>query len=180
MARAIDSTQARNKYLYLRGTKRAGLTPYGYSDPQAQALSERRDIVIVEGVLDVHQARARGIQNVVALGGTSIQPGLFARLHQDGVDRVTLCLDNDQAGRTATVTAIEAATRAPEAPELKVIDPAWLEPHTDPDAYIRHDGTKAWQAPLLDMSEGTGQFDFRAVRIGPGTSVNPAIIESRA
>ena len=22
--------------------------------------------------------------------------------------------------------------------------------------------------PLLDMSEGTGQFDFRAVRIGPG------------
>ena len=70
---------------------------------------------------------------------------MFHRLHDQGVERITLCLDNDKPGRAATAKAIEAAARAPGTPEPRVIDSTWLEPHTDPDAYVRHDGTQAWQ-----------------------------------
>lgn len=151
-ARTVGAAATQEKYLYLRGAKRAGLAPYGFSDAPRQPPGEQLEIVVVEGVLDVHQFRARGIHNVVALGGTSTRPSLHARLDQLGVDRVTLCLDNDQPGRDATAKAIEAATRAAAAPELRVVDPGWLEPHTDPDAYIRHDGTEAWQT-LLDNAQ---------------------------
>lgn len=38
-----------------------------------------------------------------------------------------------------------------------------------PATAIEGDGATAVTGlPLLDLSEGTGQFDFRAVRIGPG------------
>ena len=108
----------------------------------------------MEGVLDVHQFRARQIQNVVALGGTSARPELFARLRRLGVERITLCLDNDEPGRTATAKAVEAAARAPDGPEVRAVDPGWLEPHADPDAFVRHDGTDAWKKLIADATCG--------------------------
>src|SRR5439155_9293191 len=116
-ARAVDDTEARGtRYLYLRGASRTGLPPYGLSDLLARAADTRRDIVLVEGFLDLHQLRAHGIANVAALGGTSIRPRTFEQLHRLGINAVTLCLDNDDAGRAATAGAIENAARARHSP----------------------------------------------------------------
>ena len=79
--------------------------------------------MLVEGFFDLHQLRARGIENVAALGGTSVRPQTFERLHRLGIEAVTLCLDNDEAGRGATARAVENAARARQSPEVYVIDP---------------------------------------------------------
>ena len=97
----------------------------------------------MEGVIDVHALRAHGVENVCALGGTSIRSAMFEQLVKLGVEKVTLCLDNDRPGRTATVGAIEQATRSASSPALFVVDPERLAPAKDPDAYVRAHGAAA-------------------------------------
>ena len=133
-----------SRYLYLRGAARAGLPPYGLSSVLAGSLNRRRELVLVEGVIDVHALRAHGVENVCALGGTSIRAAMFERLAKLGVERVTLCLDNDRADRTATLRAIEQATLAAASLALVVVDPERLASAKDPDAYLRAHGASAF------------------------------------
>jgi DNA primase len=100
--------------------------------------------VIVEGLLDVHHLRARGVANVVALGGTGADSGTFERLAQLGFERVTLCLDRDGPGRVGTARAVDRAVRATTSPTLLVVDPWHLAPAKDPDAFVRERGVDAW------------------------------------
>ena len=137
-----------SRYLYLRGAARAGLPPYGLSTVLAGSLDRRRELVLVEGVIDVHALRAHGVENVCALGGTSIRAAMFERLAKLGVENVTLCLDNDRAGRTATVRAIEQATRSAASPTLFVVDPEQLTPAKDPTLGELHSDA---QAPGSDL-----------------------------
>src|SRR5207247_5902578 len=130
--------------LYLRGAGRAGLPPYGLSDLLAQAADSRREIVLVEGFLDLHQLRARGVETIAALGGTSISPKTFEQLHRLGIETVTLCLDNDDAGRSASARAVENASRARRSPDIYVVDPAQLAPAKDPDELVRQRDVAAW------------------------------------
>src|SRR4029079_17082104 len=75
--RAIDP-DADHRYLNLRGAPRGAGIPYGLSDLlTSRAAADRRELTLVEGVLDVHLLRAHGIDNVAALGGTTITPDLF-------------------------------------------------------------------------------------------------------
>jgi DNA primase len=144
--RALDDSEAaESRYLYLRGAGRTNLPPYGLSDLLAQPAETHREIVLVEGFLDLHQLRAHGIENVAALGGTSVRRQAFEQLHRLGIDSVTLCLDNDDAGRTATARAIENTTRARQSPDVYVIDPARLAPANDPDELVRERGAAAWR-----------------------------------
>jgi DNA primase len=147
-----DAGDAGRRYLYLRGAARAGLPPYGLSDLLAGSSEDRRELVLVEGVLDLHQLRARGIRNVAALGGTAAPPELFERLARLGIGTVTLCLDSDEAGRTATGRAVEQAGRARRSPAILVVDPYRLAPEKDPDALLRAGGVEAWHE-LLERRE---------------------------
>jgi DNA primase len=133
-----------SRYLYLRGASRSNLPPYGLSDLLAGTPDARRDIVLVEGFFDLHQLRARGIENVAALGGTSVRPQIFERLHRLGTEIITLCLDNDEAGREATARAVEHSARARCSPEVYVVDPGQLGPAKDPDELVRARGPAAW------------------------------------
>ena len=142
--RTLEShTTADAKYLYLRGASRTNLPPYGLSDVLSGNADNRRDLVLVEGVLDLHQLRAHGINNVAALGGTAIAANTFERLQRLGIETVTLCLDNDDAGRTATARAVEQAARARRSPDIYVIDPDQLAPAKDPDELVRTRGPQA-------------------------------------
>lgn len=144
-ARAIDEAEGRDsKYLYLRGARRTGLPPYGLSDVLRLPVSERRDLVIVEGLLDIHHLRSRGVANVVALGGTAADAATFERLAQLGFERITLCLDRDGPGRIAAGRAIDRAVRAKVSPTLLVLDPKHLAPAKDPDSFVRLRGVDAW------------------------------------
>lgn len=132
------------KYLYLRGARRAGLPPYGLSDVLRLPLVDRRELVLVEGLLDVHHLRARGVTNIAALGGTGVNPSTFERLAQLGVGVVILCLDRDKQGRVAATRAIDRAVRATTSPALLVLDSKHLAPAKDPDAFVRSRGIDAW------------------------------------
>ena len=140
-ARTLDGeTAAETRYLYLRGASRTNLPPYGLSDVLAGPRDARRELVLVEGFIDFHQLRARGFENVAALGGTSTNPRTFERLSQLGVETVTLCLDNDEAGRAATTRAVENSARAQRSPAVYVVSPERLGEAKDPDALRSESG----------------------------------------
>lgn len=145
-ARALgDVTDADTRYLYLRGASRTNLPPYGVSDLRTNSRDARHELALVEGLMDLHQLRTRGIENVAALGGTSTSPLTFERLHRLGVEVVTLCLDRDDAGRAATARAVEHSARARQSPEVYVVDAERLAPAKDPDAFVRELGPDAWR-----------------------------------
>jgi hypothetical protein len=148
-ARSVgDAADRDSKYLYLRGARRTGLPAYGLSEVLRLPLTERRDLVLVEGLLDVHHLRTRGVRNVAALGGTGVDSATFERLAQLSFERVTLCLDRDGPGRTAAARAIDRAVRATASPILLVLDPKHLTPAKDPDAFVRERGVDAWMEVL--------------------------------
>jgi hypothetical protein len=148
-ARALDDDASPDsRYLYLRGATRAGLPPYGLSQVLKQAPSATRELVLVEGLFDVHQLRSRGVENVAAFGGTGVRAQTFERLARLGFEGVTICLDRDEAGRTATARAIEQAARARRSPAILVVDPEALAPAKDPDAFVREHGLDAWLEAL--------------------------------
>ncbi|MGH2451332.1 MAG: toprim domain-containing protein [Candidatus Limnocylindria bacterium] len=162
-ARALDDgSDADARYLYLRGASRTGLPPYGLSDVVAQPISERGEVILVEGLIDVHHLRARGVTNVAALGGTGTRPEAFESLARLGFERVTLCLDRDQPGRTATARAVEHAARAKRSPSIFVVDPEHLAPAKDPDAFMRDHGVDEWGLLLEKVECG---ITWRAVQL---------------
>lgn len=99
-ARAIDPG-AEDKYLYSTGLKRGELLF------NLRAVKGAKDLVIVEGLLDSLIATARGIDNVVALGGSSLNKVQIETALRYGAKKFTLCLDNDKAGTDGTARALE-------------------------------------------------------------------------
>ena len=147
--RALDDGETPgSRYLYLRGASRTDLPPYGLSRVLKQPLPARRQLVLVEGLFDVHQLRSREVENVAALGGTGVRTRTFERLAQLGFERVTLCLDRDDAGRAAIGRAVEQSARAARSPAVFVVDPDHFAPAKDPDALVWERGVDAWLAVL--------------------------------
>lgn len=72
------------------------------------SLKGDKDIVVVEGLLDALIATARGVDNVVALGGVSISPKGIQDALKKGAKSFTLCLDNDEAGAAGVEKTVEA------------------------------------------------------------------------
>jgi len=143
-ARSLDSSEDSVRYLYLRGASRTHLPPYGL----AWVLKETprpSEVVLLEGLLDVHHLRAAGYGTVAAVGGTGTSHRLFERLAQLGFDCVTLCFDNDSAGRAATAKAIEQSVRATASPAISVVAPEHLSPAKDPDELVRERGVEAFR-----------------------------------
>ncbi|GIU94224.1 MAG: hypothetical protein KatS3mg012_0681 [Gaiellaceae bacterium] len=154
-ARSLDDDMAPNaRYLYLRGASRTNLPPYGLHDVLAETSAARHELILVEGFLDLHQLRAQAVVNVAALGGTSIRPRMFERLHRLGVETVTLCLDNDDAGRAAAARAVEHSARANSSPQVFVVDPKRLSPSKDPDDFVRARGSEAWRELIASRDCG--------------------------
>jgi DNA primase len=177
-ARTLDKAEdAGSRYLYLRGAARTNLPPYGLRDALPRDRGAPRELVLVEGLIDVHQLRARGIENVAALGGTAMRARAFERLHRRGIETVTLCLDNDDAGRVATGRAIEQSARAQESPVLHVVDPARLAPAKDPDQLVRERGAGAWHELLATRTCG---IEWRARDLAAGVSRESPGAERRA
>jgi hypothetical protein len=164
-----DGVAAETRYLYLRGTSRTNLPPYGLA-------RSVRELVLVEGFFDYHQLLAREVKNVAALGGTSTSPHLFERLSQRGVHEVTLCLDNDEAGRKATARAVEHASRAATSPDIYVVCPEGAGTK-DPDALVRSDGIDAWRKLLTRRECG---IVWRAKEIVMGLAFEAPSSDRRA
>ena len=106
-----------------------------------------KDITIVEGEFDALHATIRGINNVVALGGSSINPIRIQDALQRGAKSFTLCLDNDNAGAGGTEKAIDLLLKE----GVNKIYVVTLEPgeaKIDPDTLIKEQGVEAFKELL--------------------------------
>ena len=113
---------------------------------------EKRQIIIVEGFMDVIRLYTIGIKNVVATMGTAItkeHADLIRRLSKN----VVLCFDGDGAGEKATISALAVLEKIGLTP--KVIR---LEEGYDPDDYVVKKGNEAFLNHLKNLMNA---FEFK-------------------
>lgn len=142
--RVVGEAGDRLKYLGLKGGDKAA--PLFFH--RAKQSHNARDLVLVEGVLDAAVAQARGLTNVVSLGGSALTGSQLDALLRDGVKSITLCLDSDDAGKKGSIAAIKSIS-AKDINAFVAILPA----DTDPDEYILREGVDAW-AKLIREADG--------------------------
>lgn len=138
--RSLDKEQ-KNKYINSTGLKR------GDNLFNLSSLKGDKDITVVEGYLDALIATARGVDNVVALGGASISPSGIQDAIRKGVKSFTLCLDNDAGGTTGTKQTVEALLRE-GVNKIYVVALPTGEAKIDPDDVIRERGVEAFKEIL--------------------------------
>ena len=120
-----------------------------------RAFNEARDkkqIIVVEGFMDVIRLYTIGIKNVVATMGTAVtheQADLIRKLSKN----VVLCFDGDKAGEKATISALKELEDIGLSP--KVIR---LEDDYDPDDYIVKVGKDKF---LTHLKNAMTSFQFK-------------------
>ena len=142
-------------------------------DMAHKAIYQEGKAILVEGYMDVVAAHNKGIHNVVASLGTSFTPEQ-ARLLQRQAKNLVLSYDMDQAGRQATLRAMQIVRGL--GMHISVVS---LPQGKDPDEYINSAGPDAFReavssAPnVLDYMLQTGlkQYD-RATLEGKSSIVS--------
>jgi DNA primase catalytic core len=100
----------------------------------------KKSIVLVEGLLDCLLASARGIENVVALGGKSLNINQLNTAIKYGVEKIIICLDNEEATIPNILRAIELIR---DNSEVKIYVAQLPERIKDTDELIRTKGAEA-------------------------------------
>src|SRR5262245_46371530 len=139
-ARSLRDTDSSTRYLYLRGGSRSELPPYGISNILHLPVADRSEVVLVEGLLDVHHLRAKGFLTIAAIGSARLHPSAGRSLRQLGFESIVLVLDNDAPGRDGAARAIDDLSRARVGPAIRVLEPRLLDGAKDPDAFVREHG----------------------------------------
>lgn len=131
--------ETNNKYVNSKETaifkKRDVLYNYHRAKEAARI---KKEIIIMEGPMDVIRAHTIGIKNVVATLGTafgSTQAMMIRKLSSN----VILCFDGDEAGLKATNLAIEELVKIGIEPKV-----VRIEDNSDPDEYIKKYGQDAF------------------------------------
>lgn len=122
-------------------------------DLAKRSIREARQVVIVEGYMDVMQAWQAGFQNVVAQMGTALTEQQLQLLKRY-TKRFVLALDADAAGAKATMRSLQVARET-----------------LDHDVEVRFD------ARGLVRHEGRLQADIRVVTLPPGKDPDNIIRE---
>lgn len=129
-----------NKYVNTKETaifkKRDTLYNYHRAKDAARV---KKEIIIMEGPMDVIRAHTIGIKNVVATLGTafgSSQAMLIRKLSSN----VILCFDGDEAGLKATKLAIDELLKIGIEPKV-----VRIENNSDPDDYIKKYGKDGFE-----------------------------------
>lgn len=127
-----------------------GKTLYNYKNASKEA-NERKQIIIVEGFMDVIRLYTIGIKNVVATMGTAITKdhvSLIMKLSKN----VVLLFDGDKAGEKATISAVDEFSKVNIDPKI-----IRLEDNLDPDDYIIKKGKDAF---LMHLNNPISKLDF--------------------
>lgn len=117
--------------IYTKGNVLYGL------DLTREAIKKEDFAVIVEGEIDLIQAYQAGTQNIVAIKGSALTEGQTSLLKRY-TENITLALDTDFAGDTASRRGIEIADQA--GLNIRVVKLAFGK---DPDECVRKD-PKVW------------------------------------
>lgn len=126
------------KWLFQPRQLQVGKTLYNL-DRAMSYIEDKNEVIVVEGIFDVWAFHEIGIQNVVAIFGSTIKSEQYKMLLQLSVT-VTLCFDNDASGRKCTENAIpkfknKTDVKLIELPESK--DPADCSQEELLNAYLK-------------------------------------------
>lgn len=126
-ARAINDS-IKPKYLNTKETEIFNKSNLLFNYHRAKSYARNDELIIVEGYMDVISAKAMKIDNVVGSMGTAL-----TKEHIDLIKKlkceVTLCLDNDNAGKEAMIRIIPELLKAKL--KVNVLDIAKLGNYKD-------------------------------------------------
>lgn len=126
-ARAINDN-IKPKYLNTKETEIFNKSNLLFNYHKAKSYARNDELIIVEGYMDVISAKAMKIDNVVGSMGTAL-----TKEHIDLIKKlkckVTLCLDNDNAGKEAMIRIIPELLKAKL--KVNVLDVAKLGNYKD-------------------------------------------------
>lgn len=120
--------------------------------------SRRGYFILCEGYMDVIALHQAGFDCAVASLGTAFTPG-HAALIKRFVNDVYLSFDSDEAGTKAKLRAIPILESAGLI--CKIIN---MEPHKDPDEYIKAKGAAAYEERILN-AENSFMFTVRILQM---------------
>lgn len=149
----IYNQKSESKYINTKETEifKKGELLYNYHIAKKEARKEK-NIIVVEGFMDVIRLSTIGIVNVVATMGTAVtkyQLNLIQKL----APNITLMFDGDKAGKKATNAFIELANGNDS--NIKVVR---LEDNLDPDEYIL---TKGKDKMIYNLSHAQSVYDYK-------------------
>lgn len=149
----IYNQKSESKYINTKETEifKKGELLYNYHIAKKEARKEK-NIIVVEGFMDVIRLSTVGIVNVVATMGTAVtkyQLNLIQKL----APNITLMFDGDKAGEKATNAFIELANGNDS--NIKVVR---LEDNLDPDEYIL---TKGKDKMIYNLSHAQTVYDYK-------------------
>ena len=108
-----------------------------------------KDIVIVEGELDSLHATIKGVDNVVAIGGSSINLTQVKDAIKRGAKSFTICLDTEPGKEEETINKITSAIDVILGEDISRVYIATLpdlgDSKTDPDRLIKDKGVEAFK-----------------------------------
>ena len=154
----IYKDNGQNKYLNTKETDifKKGELLYHYHIAKEECRL-KKNVIIMEGFMDVIRASTIGIKNTVALMGTALtkdQINLLKRLSKN----IILCLDGDDAGVKATISI--GNTLFNQGIEVKVVN---LPKDDDPDSYILKNGKDKFYG-LLESAINFSDFKMLKLR----------------
>ena len=131
---------------------------YGLNNFKKQ---NRRDLILVEGYMDVIALNNKGIDIAVASLGTAFTVEQ-AKLAKRYADNIYICYDSDTAGIKATKRAIEIFREAEIG--VNIIE---LEDGLDPDDFVKKYGKEAFEKK---MDEAQDEYNYAYSQILKGYS----------
>lgn len=155
-----------NKYVNSKETEIFKKRDYLYNYHRAKDMArDKKEIIIMEGPMDVIRASTIGIDNVVATLGTSFgttQANLIRRLSTN----VILCFDGDDAGLKGTKLAISELQKVGINPRV-----VRLPNKLDPDEYIKLNGKNSF---LQQLSNAYNVMEFKEYLLKQDINLNSA------
>ena len=122
-------------------------------------IRNKKSIVLVEGLLDCLLASARGIENVVALGGKSFNEAQLQTAIKYGAEKITLCYDNEEGTIPNILKAIDLIKNNSD---LKIYVAQLPEGIKDPDELIRKNGEEAFTG-VINNAESYYNYELQHI-----------------
>ena len=137
-------------------TKYLNMTKLNRSDGLLNFQTGTDEIIIVEGVIDALLAQAKGLQNVVSLNGARVNSAQLDALKEANIKTITLCLDNDAAGKKAASAIVQKIMRSGH--NFSVYIAGIPAPYIDVDDLLKQfDGEKVFNK-IYQESASLGSF----------------------
>jgi DNA primase len=112
-----------------------------------RAIRDLKQVVVVEGYMDVVALAQHGVENAVATLGTATTPVHLEKLLRMA-ENLVFCFDGDKAGRKAAWRALEVAL--PVVTDGKSVSFLFLPQEDDPDSFVRAHGAEAFLSAAVN------------------------------